>query len=82
MLAALTVAGGPVSGSSGAPPPSASVGVVMNRPVSAEILELPLQDQQEQNITLSNFRGKVLFLSRFSLPVRRSAPSRLERSFN
>jgi protein SCO1/2 len=63
------------SGTTGTlPAPPASIGVVVDRPVSATITELPLLNQAGTSVTLSQFRGKVLLVAPFLTSCQEECP--------
>jgi cytochrome oxidase Cu insertion factor (SCO1/SenC/PrrC family) len=59
---------------SGVSPPSASIGVIQDRSVPSGIADLPLQNQAGQNVTLGQFRGKVLLVAPFLTSCQEECP--------
>ena len=55
-------------------PPSASIGVVLNRSVPSDIANLPLENQSGANVTLSQFRGRVLLVAPFLTSCQEECP--------
>ncbi len=63
------------SGAPGAlPAPSASIGVVLDRPVPSTIADLPLLNQAGQAVTLSQLRGKVVLVAPFLTSCQEECP--------
>jgi cytochrome oxidase Cu insertion factor (SCO1/SenC/PrrC family) len=54
--------------------PSPSIGVVLDRTVPAAITTLPLQNQAGQDVTLGQYRGKVLLVAPFLTSCQEECP--------
>jgi protein SCO1/2 len=55
-------------------PPSPSIGDALSRTVSGGIGKLPLQNQLGQQVTLAQFRGRVVFLVPFLTSCQEECP--------